>query len=298
MKVESARVVKGGDAASLPPRAAAAPRHRSDFALSEPERAVCWSSLDLPVALPVAAPCFKSPPRSARLFLLLVRTTADRMDPARTKKVARKAEEAAARPPPARFDKAEGSSSRGSSSRGRGAARGGRGGMRGGGSSGNLSTPNGGRSEYRRADGSGPDRSSTYQQRPPRSTPYARPGGPSASTRGGDGTGDELSASAQPPTKAQTSLSLSNLSLPTPLPSLASHPHLNRLDLSKVSGGLSGVGAGWVGKAFGAQLTWLNLSHCPGLGEAGAGAWSGFEKLTGLVGASLRLVCQSAASRG
>jgi hypothetical protein len=238
------------------------------------------STLDGPHSL---CPCqtFSAAVSSAVIYSLSL------MDPARTKKVARKADEAAARPPPARFDRADGSSSRGSSSRGGG--RGGRGGMRGGGrggSSASSSAPYGGRSEGRRADGSGPDRSSTYQQRPGRSTPYARPGAASTSTGRGDGAGDESAPAGPAPTKAQASLSLSNLPLPAPLPSLASHPHLNRLDLSKVAGGLSGVGAGWIGDAFGAQLTWLNLSHCSGLGEAGPGAWRGFDKLTGLVGAS------------
>lgn len=126
------------------------------------------------------------------------------------------------------------------------------------------------------------------------SKPYARPARPpqaaeaargAAAARGG-GAAAPAAAGSSAPTKAQTSLSLSNRPLPAPLPSLASHPDLTRLDLSKVSGALAGVGAGWIGDAFGSQLTWLNLSHCAGLGEAGPGAWKGFEKLTGLVGAS------------
>lgn len=83
--------------------------------------------------------------------------------------------------------------------------------------------------------------------------------------------------------KAQTSLSLSNASLPSPLPSLDAYASLNRLDLSKLKGGLDGVGAGWIGDNFGKQLTWLNLSFCPGA----AHSWKGFDKLTGLVGTSL-----------
>lgn len=82
--------------------------------------------------------------------------------------------------------------------------------------------------------------------------------------------------------KAQTSLSLSNASLPSPLPSLDAYASLNRLDLSKLKGGLDGVGAGWIGDNFGKQLTWLNLSFCPGA----AHSWKGFDKLTGLVGTS------------
>lgn len=87
-----------------------------------------------------------------------------------------------------------------------------------------------------------------------------------------------------PPAKAvkPKDASLKLTTLTKPLPSLGAYPNLVRLDLSSIEGGLEGVGAGWIGKEFGSQLTWLSLAGCEGL--ARTHDWEGFELLTGLVG--------------
>ncbi|CDZ96844.1 Protein phosphatase 1, regulatory subunit, and related proteins [Phaffia rhodozyma] len=81
----------------------------------------------------------------------------------------------------------------------------------------------------------------------------------------------------------QTSLSLKGQPFPNPAPTKQAYPHLTRLDLTDVEGGLEGIGAGWIGKEWGSQLTWLGLGGCHALGEMGEEAWDGFENLTGLV---------------
>lgn len=47
-------------------------------------------------------------------------------------------------------------------------------------------------------------------------------------------------------------------------------------------------GVGWIGKEWGSQLTWLNLSGDEELGKGGEGFWDGFGLLRELIGESAR----------
>lgn len=65
------------------------------------------------------------------------------------------------------------------------------------------------------------------------------------------------------------------------------------MDLGSLQGegALGEVGVGWIGKEWGNQLTWLNLSGNEELGGGGGveGFWDGFGLLRELIGESTEL---------